>query len=399
MHHPYKTDKRWKAIGLAWLLGLIFLMGGPVGAQAQSIQGILDYDAAQRLFHLANASRQAAGLPPLAYDHGMAGSAAQRAAEVSVKLSHRRPDGTVTAYAENFSSTWQTAEGAHRSFMGSQAHRANILHPSYRSMAAAVFYRGNKPYWLQLFSSSAPSQSTGLTSGQVSIAPVVTVLDQAPGLTGPFDDSMEIEVGGYILAQGAGPNGQLLQGQWTSSNPAIATVSPDGKITGISPGAVVLTVDFGHDQKRIKVVVAGGASQVAPTAAPTLAPTAAPTPAPTAAPSPAATPPPTTGTSFSTSPSTTTPSSASIPSGALCLPGDQDCADGRTCSPLRGIRPPSERMTEATRELGKLADSCAVGGLPCAGARQFRAAQKRLWASIAFFSAAALMVLLKYRVR
>lgn len=246
--------------GIALWIALEFCLTTlpPVQAQQFSVTGVFDYTQSQALFDHLNTQRRAYGLPDLAFDYNLEAFAMQRAAELSVVHSHLRPDGSSHPYGENYSIGWPSPAEATTAFMNSTAHRANILDPSYTSVACAVFIRDGKIYWEQLFGvGTDPGIPTGYR-GQVTGTRTVVVNDQGGETSfGAVDETLMIRSGSYIVATGAS-NGTVLQGLWQSQNPSVAVVDQTGKITGISAGSTVVTGTFGRVTKRILVKVDGG---------------------------------------------------------------------------------------------------------------------------------------------
>ena len=79
----------------------------PVLAESKAVTGTLDYDMAYRIFELVNAERAKAGVPALKLDADLQSAGMLRAAEISYKFEHIRPNGKICysisskVYAEN----------------------------------------------------------------------------------------------------------------------------------------------------------------------------------------------------------------------------------------------------------------------------------------------------------
>lgn len=233
-----------------------------VFAAQQTVSGIFDYSSAHAMLEQVNASRQASGLAPLAYDYNLEWFAKTRAAELTILNAHERPDGTLHPYGENYSIGWSSVSQAMSSFLASPSHSANIF-GGYSSMAAAVFSSGGSTYWVQIFASgSDPGVPNGL-SGTSSESLKVNVSDAQAGLAGNYDDNLKLQVGSYIIVK-AGVNGQMVSGSWSSSDPSVATVDQSGKVVGVAPGSAVVTGSFGGTTKTILVQVGSSQGRVAP---------------------------------------------------------------------------------------------------------------------------------------
>lgn len=256
--------KRYPAILSALLLFCFLFSVSTVSADTVSVSGTFDYSAAHELLDLVNAERAANGLQALSYDYNLEYYATQRAAEISVLNSHLHPNGTSTSYYENYSIGWASASQAMSSFMSSESHRKNILSANFTSMAGAVFSDGTGWHWVQVFSQGTDPGSANGLSGLFQESRLVdtgsTQLDHAG-----YDDQLQLEVGGYIIA-GGGQNGQMLTAVWSSSDPSVASVGSDGRITALAPGTAVITADFSGTVKRILVSVVGGGNPAVPPA-------------------------------------------------------------------------------------------------------------------------------------
>lgn len=105
------------------------------------------------VLRLVNAERAALKLKPFAADEKLAKVAAVRAKESATKFAHERPDGRAvsTAYSdeglsylkagENLGAGHKTADALVKDWMGSKAHKANIL--SEKFTLAEVGYHTN----------------------------------------------------------------------------------------------------------------------------------------------------------------------------------------------------------------------------------------------------------------
>ena len=148
--HNYTTDKAendalvalgWQAEGVGWY-------GLPTG---------------WALMDMANQERAKVYVDPLQWNSQLQATADLRARELAVKFSHTRPDGSqcFTAWpaslsgyasAENIAYGYKSSASAHKGWMNSEGHKANILSPWYKSMAAASFTTQNGTYWVECFS-------------------------------------------------------------------------------------------------------------------------------------------------------------------------------------------------------------------------------------------------------
>ncbi len=279
-------------VSLCLLLTSFFFVGYEVDAQQVTVTGTYDYTSARYMLDLINASRAENGLPALAYNYAVEDYAKQRAAELTIVNSHIRPDGSNIAYSENYSIGWGSADQAHAAFMGSSAHRSNILNSGYTSMGGAAFIYGGRYYWVQIFSTGGSGAPNGLSGSATETRTVTVASSMSDSSYSNVNDSIVLTVGNYTNVN-AGVNGQMVSGIWSSDKPHIASVDSSGKIVGQSPGVALITGQVAGQTVRIQVTVkdVGGSLVVpAPTSpAPAPAPTAAPVVMPTA---PQATSPP-----------------------------------------------------------------------------------------------------------
>ncbi len=94
-----------------------------------------------------------------------AAAAALRAQEITINLSHQRPDGSncftvldecgILYYSagENIAAGQQTPQEVVTAWMNSPGHRDNILNPSFISLGVGIFYKegGYGYHWVQEF--------------------------------------------------------------------------------------------------------------------------------------------------------------------------------------------------------------------------------------------------------
>lgn len=121
---------------------------------------------AAEVLRLVNEERRKHGLRPLLAHARLERGAAIRVRELLVSFSHTRPDGRSCAtvgrevgidsdlIGENIGAGFKTPAEAVAGWMESPGHRANILHPRYRYLAAGYLFADDAPYrryWVQLF--------------------------------------------------------------------------------------------------------------------------------------------------------------------------------------------------------------------------------------------------------
>lgn len=113
---------------------------------------------AQEVLSAVNAERSAAGLAPLAWSGGLADAASVRAEEQKALFSHTRPDGSdwytvnpALVYGENLARNYNDVAGAMAGWMGSPAHKANILDGGFKTMGVGIYESDGVLYWAQEF--------------------------------------------------------------------------------------------------------------------------------------------------------------------------------------------------------------------------------------------------------
>lgn len=108
---------------------------------------------------LVNARRKQEGLSALTVTASLRDAAHLRVTELTQNYSHTRPDGTscFTAFpesgasGENIARGQQTPATVMESWMGSEAHRANILDPAFTHIGVGCIRQGDTIYWIQCF--------------------------------------------------------------------------------------------------------------------------------------------------------------------------------------------------------------------------------------------------------
>lgn len=239
---------------------------------------------ADEVVRLTNVEREKAGLSKLSGGYTALNAAATlRAQEIVTLFSHSRPNGTSCFTAmdeqgvsymvagENIAAGQSSPAQVMNGWMNSTGHRENILKENVNYIGVGCVYVPNSQYgyyWVQMFSGTRPTLT--LQAGQLRMGET------------------------HAMAYNAAPPHPYLLMQWSSSNPAIATVSAEGIVTGVAPGAAQITAKYtgpaGTSQASAAVTVTqSNVTPVptltpTPTAAPTAQPTATPTGKPTAAP-------------------------------------------------------------------------------------------------------------------
>lgn len=101
------------------------------------------------IFTQLNEARKDEGLKPLLWSPKMHADGKSWAEEMGARnVFYHDPNLRILNQGENiYYTTGTTPAGAHKAFMNSPGHRANILHPPYRKVAVAVHYQESTGKW------------------------------------------------------------------------------------------------------------------------------------------------------------------------------------------------------------------------------------------------------------
>ncbi|MCL2544440.1 MAG: Ig-like domain-containing protein [Clostridia bacterium] len=209
---------------------------------------VLNTSAANQAFvdevvRLVNVERGRVGKPPLSNGYARLNEAAAvRAEEIAVRFEHTRPNNSswstvltekgvsFTAAAENIASGYTTPAAVVNGWMNSEGHRANILDErnyGLNYIGVGYVYTAGRHHWVQLFVRTTAIPATSITLSR---------------------NAMTLSVGETAdLSASLTPSNNTDSVTWSSSNPAVATVSPKGAsnstavVTGISGGTAIIT--------------------------------------------------------------------------------------------------------------------------------------------------------------
>lgn len=236
------------------------------------VEGTLQEAQAREVLKLINEARAEVGVDPLIMELGLEETAKQRAAELTVLMEHRRPDGTdcwtatdglgypYRSIGENIAQGFLDAASVVEAWMNSEGHRANILNADFSHIGIGCFEYDGVWYWVQLFMGGltdmpeAPGQGAdGVEwTAQVLVSPDVVAgqpMFLEPDVTvGPgteIDCDLTVDFG-----KGAMPvsdPGAILE----SSDDAVAISGTKIQVTAGAVGTVTLTATVG-DNKAVK---------------------------------------------------------------------------------------------------------------------------------------------------
>lgn len=127
------------------------------------------YTQAFQVLSIVNKERKKAGLDAVTMDKKMLDAAMFRAAELSLNVSHTRPNGTIcfTAFpagshhmGENLAVGQPDASSVMDAWMNSPGHRANILEKDYSTIGIGCVEVDGYLYWIQCFGTSLKGKAT-----------------------------------------------------------------------------------------------------------------------------------------------------------------------------------------------------------------------------------------------
>lgn len=124
------------------------------------------YDNKNQVLKLINHERSKYDMSELTIDPELSTAASIRAEEISVYMSHTRPDGrkwsTVSSKAngENLGAGQKTPEEVVKSWMASPGHRSNILNPNFKTVGVGYLTNTGqyKNYWTLTFGGLTPKK-------------------------------------------------------------------------------------------------------------------------------------------------------------------------------------------------------------------------------------------------
>lgn len=118
---------------------------------------------ADEVFKLVNAERAKVGAPKLRINANLGKAANKRAVELYTKFSHTRPNNSqwytvlkeygvsYSVSAENIAYNYDTPKEVVAGWMKSSGHKKNMLNPKYTKIGIGYYQKGDRVYWVQLF--------------------------------------------------------------------------------------------------------------------------------------------------------------------------------------------------------------------------------------------------------
>ena len=226
-----------------------------------------NYDNAYQMLELVNKEREANGVKPLKMDESLMESAMTRAAELSVRLNHERPNGrnfssiNEKISGENFTSGQIDALAAMENLLGSPGHKANMLTSTYSSIGIGHVEIDGINYWVQLFSpynaEETETELTGITEKTYSI----NLLKDLLSVKIKDTETMTLNIGEKGSRNISNYNSWIYSeiennnAIWSSSNRGVAVVNSHGEVTAINSGKATITAKIEDQEVSYDVYV------------------------------------------------------------------------------------------------------------------------------------------------
>lgn len=218
------------------------------------VSGTVDYDEANAFLTKLNKLRANKGLGALKMDKALMKAAEQRAAEISVAYSHKRPNGTMCYTAskringENIAD-YPDASSVYEGWKNSPGHYANMTRSSFKSVGICCFYRDGATWWVNVFGNGKAS-AYGKKSGQKDKTFTVKIakkfLTKSALSIDPYsiDTYSKEKIRIYYYPSYAEVGGTLPNSMFTfkSSNAKKLSVNKKGVLTSKGEGKAKLTI-------------------------------------------------------------------------------------------------------------------------------------------------------------
>lgn len=251
-----KNKIKWYFTGFIMLV-LIFACSVPVRAATPSVSVTAKVNNTEnnKFLKKLNTLRKKRGLPTVKMDKSLQKAAELRAAELTVRYAHGRPNGQMPASvtkkiaAENIAIDCEDAGEAYQAWKNSRGHYQNMTRKNMRSVGICCLeYRG-RTYWVNLFGSGKAKavKPTGRKTKtfKVSIASKylkASHIDLSGKETMCSEEKMPLRIS--IRCAGNDSPGLLPNSFFTfkSSNPRVLKVNQKGVVTSIKEGRAKITV-------------------------------------------------------------------------------------------------------------------------------------------------------------
>lgn len=145
------------------MLSSVSVRYNSLGETAASADGETPEEGIAAVFALMNEERAARGVTELILDETLCEAAAVRAKELASVYDHVRPDGNICSAVlkefgityrtegENIARKQNTAQKVMERWMGSPAHKANIINADFGRTGVGCYEENGVKYWVQLF--------------------------------------------------------------------------------------------------------------------------------------------------------------------------------------------------------------------------------------------------------
>lgn len=275
-----KMNIKRYVVGFIMLLVFAFGISSPVCAASRSasVTARVNNKENNKCLKELNALRKKKGLPALKIDKTLQKAAELRAAELTVRYSHERPNGkmpvsiTKKVAAENIAMGFGHAEDVCEAWKNSPGHYRNMVHTDMKSIGICCLeYQGSK-YWVNVFgkerAKTVKLSGTKTKTFKVSIAdkflrPSRISLIGSQTMSSGEKRTLRISVS-YPDDE---PRGLLPNSFFTfkSSNPRVLKVNKKGVVTSVKEGAAKITVQskkYKKLKKSFRIVVEDGSGLV-----------------------------------------------------------------------------------------------------------------------------------------
>ncbi len=238
------------------------------------VKGTLDYSQSRKAFHLINSARSAAGVRPLELDAKLQRAAMRRAAEIALRYSHDRPDGTICNTVSNRLNGENIAKGKAVSFdhnavvktwKSSPADLENMMNEQYCSTGIGCFSHNGTNYWVQVFSWETASDKPEIKKNRIVSARIHVKIDTmevafAESGSTAWGKGRNGELPIVVTYESAHPRPLRVEAKsfrWKSSKRSVISVNSQGTLTGKRLGAASIKATLPVSGKQItkKVVV------------------------------------------------------------------------------------------------------------------------------------------------
>lgn len=235
-------------------------------AETIQLTGICDYESAYAAFDLMNKERIKVGLSALQMDETLLDAAMLRAAEIVVRYTDTRPDGSnYNTVCEGIASEiiaagQEDAKTVIANWMGTEEQKDTILKEAYQSAGIGCYERSGVRYWVLCFSSKAavvpkqPENCEMVYQISADLSNMTCVVEK---------DNINMNVGESKMVRIILNSDEMYQPleadydsyTWANSNPQIVKVVK-GEVIALASGSAKIIANIGSHKVTIHVYVA-----------------------------------------------------------------------------------------------------------------------------------------------